>query len=422
MWRILSVVVIVLSGISVAHGQASKSPISSQGIGDIHDLSLMNHEGMGGLGVSASSLWYLNNINPALLPDNNLTVFQAGFASESRSVFTADNSSTNVGGNLSYLATAFPIKRNVWTSAIGLFPYSTVEYDFTQSSVIPGTDNRAVVNNRGSGGLNQFYWSNGFRINKNFSFGVKASYLFSSITRENTVYPQDTSNVTVAFQSNLVDKLSVSDIRFSFGGVFKIDSVFNNRTNFNVGVVYELGSNVNSYQFLELEKRTLAGVSFEDTVINDVQGNIYLPASLKVGVSLSRYNRWLVGVDVKRQTWSDFENFDGENDGLEDMMKIILGGEYIPDIASVSSYFKRISYRAGFIYTELPFVINGNQVNEIGINFGLSLPLGRFSSIDMAFGYGRRGNIAETTIEEEVLRFGLGVTFNDQWFIRRKYD
>lgn len=82
-----------------------------------------------------------------------------------------------------------------------------------------------------------------------------------------------------------------------------------------------------------------------------------------------------------------------------------------------------MTYRLGLTYEDLPYVINGNQVQDIGINFGWSLPVGRYSSVDMAFRYGRRGDIDEVGLDENYFRIHLGVTFKDpNWFVRSKFD
>ncbi|MEQ9167020.1 MAG: hypothetical protein RLO12_12250, partial [Fulvivirga sp.] len=94
--------------------------------------------------------------------------------------------------------------------------------------------------------------------------------------------------------------------------------------------------------------------------------------------------------------------------------------------SSVTSYLSRVTYKLGASYENTPYVVNNNntlnQVKDIGINFGWSLPVGRYSSFDMAFRFGKRGSVDKTLIEENYYKVYLGITFNDQWFIKRKYD
>jgi hypothetical protein len=81
-----------------------------------------------------------------------------------------------------------------------------------------------------------------------------------------------------------------------------------------------------------------------------------------------------------------------------------------------------MTYRTGVSYEEMPYLIGGSRIKDFGINFGFSMPVGRYSSLDLAVKAGKRGDLQTNTIEENYLKFYFGVTFNDQWFIKRKFD
>jgi len=398
----------------------SKSPFTSRGIGQINSNALSHNEAMGGLGLSNGTFWNLNNMNPALLPNNTLTVFAAGLAAEQRIVSNEILEETSTGGSLGYLATAFPIKPGQWTSSIGLAPYSNVNYGFTIRDRISNSSDSVDITESGSGGFSQFYWSNGFKITENFQVGVKATYLFSPI--ESNFESQLVTEDNQALVPSVQRRTSVSDFIFQAGVAYNKDSIFNNNIKLNLGATYDFGSKVNA-SLLESANLTQLGRNITtDTLRNDESGSIQLPWKVGAGFSFSNGQKWTAGLDVHYQAWSEYQNFDGESEELNDSYTIILGAELTPDPTSVESYFKRVTYRVGLSYQKTPFVINGEQVNDFGINFGWSLPVSRFSSLDMAFKYGRRGNLSDTLIEEEYFRFVLGVTFNDRWFIKRKYD
>jgi len=61
-------------------------------------------------------------------------------------------------------------------------------------------------------------------------------------------------------------------------------------------------------------------------------------------------------------------------------------------------------------------------LKDFGINFGLSLPVARYSSLDLGVKLGKRGDINTNTVVENYFKIYFGVTFNDQWFIKRKFD
>ncbi len=422
--RVLSVLTVLLGFAMIVNGQATKSPFTSLGIGDIIDNSLAHNQGTAGLGISNGSYWHLNNMNPALLPYNSLTVFSAGFVGINSNLKNNSTSEQNNGGNINYLATAFPVKPGKWTTAIGLMPYSNVDYNFSYTTTVTGSTDIVNISEEGTGGYNQFFWSNGYAINKRIFVGVKATYLFSSEEKRFSNTIQDIGNV---YTPIVTSRVTLSDFVFGAGLAFNQDSIFNSRVQFKAGLTYDLGADVKARKFESFD-RSINGqpAIASDTLVNNQRGTITLPSAIGVGISFNRSSKWMVGLDFKMQQWSDYQNFEGINTDLDDSYKITLGGEFTPDPSSVTSYLSRVTYKLGASYENTPYVINNNdvlnQVKDIGINFGWSLPVGRFSSFDMAFRYGKRGSVDKTLIEENYYKVYLGITFNDQWFIKRKYD
>lgn len=420
------VIVMILSLIATnTFGQASKSPFSSQGIGDIYDMGLAHNRGMGGLGISNSTFWHLNNINPALLPYNSLTVFSAAFIGENRVVENVTGSETNGSGNLAYLATAFPIKPGKWTTSVGLMPYSNVDYESQDTVNIVGALNgeQALKISSGTGGLNQFYWANGYAVNKNIFVGLRAAYIFSNIESDVAF---DLIDADGTFRRGQNERVSVSDFLFSGGLAFKKDSIFNNKIQLKLGLTYDFGATLKAEKFISTEQRTLDIPILRDS-LEDVRGQIELPQAIGVGISFNNGSKWMIGLDARFQNWSDFRDFNGSNENLGDQVKVILGGEVTPDQTSITSYFKRVTYRFGLSYENSPYQVANldgvfNQVNDFGINLGWSMPISRISNLDFALTYGVRGNVDDTIIREEYFRFHFGVTFNDRWFIKRKYN
>lgn len=97
--------VFLLLGIAVGvSAQSAASPYSIFGIGTLSSKALTFHDNMGGLGISNGKPWILNNINPALLPLNNFSTFDAGLSVEKRTLNTSELKQSNTSGGLSYLA------------------------------------------------------------------------------------------------------------------------------------------------------------------------------------------------------------------------------------------------------------------------------------------------------------------------------
>jgi hypothetical protein len=88
-----------------------------------------------------------------------------------------------------------------------------------------------------------------------------------------------------------------------------------------------------------------------------------------------------------------------------------------------------VTYRAGFRYENLGFKVQNQSITDIGINFGLGIPLKRsssafvnFSNINVNFEYGQRGTRNANLIKEDYFSMSLSISFNDKWFEKRKYN
>ena len=107
----------------------------------------------------------------------------------------------------------------------------------------------------------------------------------------------------------------------------------------------------------------------------------------------------------------------------EDASTISIGGFFIPQYNSFTSYFKRVVYRAGLHFEKTGLIINNESIKEFGISFGLGLPVGDvFSNANLGFEIGKRGTTNSNLIQENFINFQLSLSLNDRWFQKRKYD
>ena len=57
------------------------------------------------------------------------------------------------------------------------------------------------------------------------------------------------------------------------------------------------------------------------------------------------------------------------------------------------------------------------------MSFGLGLPVGtNFSNINLGIELGQRGTKDSGLIKENFLRLSVGLSLNDKWFTKRKFD
>ncbi len=417
---IFSVLLTVLLGTTQTLAQSTYSTYSIIGIGDYVDPAVPAAMGMGGLGISNASYWYLNNTNPALLYYNRIALFSAGVLSETKKINQQGFEPYNAGsGNLSHIAMAYPLKRDKWSFSLGLQPYSAVNYAFTYDGLPPISPNKSLILNEGSGGFTSLNLSVGGLVLKGLSVGLKVSYLFSG-------YEKKTSSVTNAnmpsYVARYLERQSVSDFIFGAGLAYQYKL---GEYKLGLGLIYDLKADVNGTKFIRIEQRTLSNtLIYSDTIEDNTKNTISLPPNIGAGVSFGKPQKWMVGFDYKTQDWSGLgEGTIVTPDKFTRGNKYVLGGEYIANVLDVKNYLKRITFRVGLTYEEKPYWLSDTQIKEIGINFGWTLPVSRFSSLDFGFMIGNRGTTDKNLVREDFFKVHFGATFNDnRWFIRPKFN
>lgn len=421
---------VVLGGIfslvllsNTVFSQVTHSPYSSIGIGDVLDPTTASKFGMAGLGISNHSYYNLNISNPALLYYNQVALFSAALLIESKTINQEGFEPYEAGsGQLNHMALAFPLMSGKLSTSLVLSPYSAVNYNVSYVAPIIGhlSDSAQYVS-KGDGGIDQLTLSLGGELFKGFSLGVKASYLFSSIRKESASYIPFVG--TNYYLSTYNERLSFNGFLFGGGAAYSYKFGENNSA-INIGATYDLETDLSSKYFARIDQELVSGSTiFADTLANDDPVTVKLPAKIGLGISYNHKNVLVAGIDYIVQDWAISKDPVSGASLYAKREKYVFGVEITPDVASVNNYLKRATYRIGTSYTKTPYIIGENHIEEFGINFGLSLPVVRFSSLDFGFQFGNRGTLTNNLIKENYFKIYFGVSFNDnRWFLRPKFN
>ena len=166
-------------------------------------------------------------------------------------------------------------------------------------------------------------------------------------------------------------------------------------------------------------------VVVEERKYDNGESKLKLPARVAFGAGIGEPRKWQAGAEVTYQASKDQSNrFDvSSNVGFENAIKYSIGGYYIPNYNSFSSYLSRVVYRAGARYENTGLVISSQSIYDAAGTFGLGFPItGTFSNINFGFEYGKRGTKAYGLVEENYFNVSVGLSFNDRWFVKRRYD
>ena len=423
------------------------SPFSRYGIGDIQDHTLTYQKGMNNTGlalpIDTTAPLFINLSNPASLSYLRLTSIEAdGNFYHTQIVNTQNYKVQRQSTNIHALVIGFPIKKHAGF-CFGLIPYSFVGYQIQQNI---NTNNIGYINYlyEGSGGLNKVFAAYGFSIRhlfkkqnsvynpfkewiKNLSLGINAHYLFGEFAQTATVnYPSNTTYY------NFVNdrRLRIQGISYEVGmhSYFLINKEKNNTL--HIGFLFSNPSTlrvINDYIAYNFSYTYLGEKYIVDTVLyaENETGKMKLPVSYGWGMSYIVNNKWGISADVKYTNWSKFYLLH-QNTFVKNNIEINMGGYFQPDRFGTERghYADKIIYRAGLGYNSGYQEFQGKSVPLYSVALGVSLPLGlykAFSAIHLSVQYSIKGQ-KNFILRENILKINIGMSLNDRWFIKYKYD
>ena len=412
--------IIFLAGSPFISAQSNtSSPYSISGLGEIAFKGNAINRLMGGLDIVSDSL-HANLNNPASLGDLKLVTYGLGLNYKSTKLSSSASNESVTSAAIDYLVVAIPTKK--FTFGFGILPATSVGYRL--QSVIEGDNINNVVNlNEGFGGLNQTFLSIGFKVFEFLNFGVSANYNFGKITNESSRQEQN-----IDFGTFFTKTSSLAGFNYRFATQLKIPLtskvrldamayyVPNNSLTATNESVYFTRS-VTTQDLGDFENVDLAAINLDETKIS--LGNQY-----SFGLGITKDKKWFVGGQYSRRNSADYVNnfISLDNITYANGSRLSFGGFYLPDYSSITSYWKRIVYRAGVRFEDTGVLFNNQPLKETGISFGVSLPMAGFSNANIGLEFGKRGSQDNGLIQESYWNLIVGLSLNDIWFIKRKFN
>ena len=406
---------LLLSLVSFAQ-EGTASPYSFYGIGDVRFRGTLENRSMGEIAIEQDSI-HMNLQNPASYANLKLTTFTLGGTQATAKLKTDTESANTRRTTLDYLAVGLPIGK--WGVGFGLIPYSSVGYKISSVSEDPAVNNRRF---NGSGGMNKAFFGVGYKVTPNFNVGADLNYNFGKIETNNFEYITDISIGTR--ELNTVD---LSGVNFNIGVMYK--TKINKKTSFFSSVNYTLESSLKTENNRNIST-ALYNSDFDLAIVDvldDVktEGSFKIPSKYSAQAGIGEARKWLVGVGYTFQGAGSLGNNYNSLDNVtyEKHSKYSIGGYYIPNYNSFSSYAKRIVYRAGFRFENTGLVINSEPIEDKALTLGLGLPLtGTFSNVNIGLEFGKRGTTAADLVQENYANVSVSFSLNERWFEKRKFN
>lgn len=413
-----------------AHGlfaqNATISPYSYFGIGDLRNNGSVENQMMGGISMYGDSI-HVNLANPAAYSKLWLTAYTAGISHTEYRLKDWSEEQNHSVTNLDYLSIGFPVAKNMGVG-FGIMPYSSVGYSLRDETT--NSNGAEVVNvYNGEGGLNRIYASVGFAPIKNLSLGVTANFNFGTLEYQRI---QSVEGVQFGTLDNRESRVNGYDFKYALNYTPTIKEKYTLYTSILVNTQGNLVSKntetLGSFSLATGSNIEVIDVDLDAANLRNTE--LKIPTRTTVGLGFGEDKKWFMGAEYSFQQFSDFENrFLGlDNVTYNNASTYAFGGYWIPDHTALTGYFKRVVYRAGLRYDKSGLEVNNKEINNFGITFGLGLPLSGatldtyFSNLNLGFELGRRGTTDANLIEESYLKINIGLSLNDKWFQKRKIN
>lgn len=417
---------LILSSVSIIHSQnRTSSPFSRYGLGELYPQGFGRNTAMGGTGIGLRSTHYLNNMNPAAYSaaDSMSFFFDSGLEGKMQSFSAPGGSQSFSDINFDYFAMGFSLGKKGGV-LIGLKPASNAGYLF--ESLQQADSEAHLMQIEGSGNITSFYGGFAYNITPRLSLGINGSFWFGNL--KHTAI-QEFVNDPNAYMYGTKTEHHVSNFMLDFGAQYVLE--LDRDRSFIFGATFRPKAGING------ESSTLTARGFSkaidgelfvdsDTIsseLNKWSSSIFsMPLKLGLGASYNIANKLTLAADYTLEQWAD-TNFPDEATETTNATYTALGAEFIPNERTGTKYFHRIRYRAGLHHKADYIKLNGYQVKDFGMSFGLGLPLGRSkTSVNLGYQFGKIGTSEKNQLKESYNRFTLSFTMHEAWFFKRKFD
>ena len=428
---ILAVFLVVSICVSAQDGTyGAYSPYSVYGIGDISKEGTAYNKTKGGTGIATRNRKFINYLNPAAVTARDSLSFMADFGLvQNNTVFKqGDLKSGHNTFNIYDFVLSFPIYRSS-AFMVGITPYSDIGYDFSSVETDPGiigNTGNITYDSYGNGSVYQAFFGAGVTFWKRLSLGAEAIYYFGNLDKITKMDYTDQS-----FRSlNSGSELTVRGVTGKFG--LQYEQELGGEVSMTIGATYRMGANMKGYS-KNFRYATQSSVtdSLRHTVDTLGARGMRFGDEIGVGIAVSGGEKWSAEFNYLRSDWtkSGFDSAPGFAVSGGSVFSSTVsqsfraGFEIVPNRNDMRSYLKTCSYRVGAYYDQAYYKLDGNNVNSIGVTFGMTLPVFQWhNGITLGVDLGQRSSNRNNMIRERYATFFIGLNIHDLWFRKVQYN
>jgi len=399
---------------SVFAQNTTLSPYSYFGNGQAATIRTAENNAMGGITSYADSTQFSLD-NPATLGKLQFVQYAIGANYKMSNQQSEASSAKTSTAAINYLALSVPTKHIAFS--FGIKPKSSVGYRIGGTTQLNDLEQRNIYT--GMGGVNTTFLGVAVNPIKGLSLGLSLNYNFGYTEKTLT---QGISEVQL--NTRLFTRSELSGVQYTLG--MHYSRMILSEYELQLSAMYVPKSSLES-----TNTRTISTISTTGAIRNEQTLNLgtlantsnQLSAETTLGAGFGKLQQWFLGVTYVASSQGITHPLETSPDvAYMPTSRFSLGGFYIPKYDSFTNYFSRVVYRVGARWEHTGLALKNQDIKDFGINFGIGLPLGVLSKVNIGVEVGGLGTTDAGLIKEKYTNIMLGFSLSDIWFIKRKYD
>lgn len=418
---ITSVVLLSLSHSTYAqNSNKENAPYSRFGIGEFRNGANTLLRGMGSITSAYSSPYAVNTYNPASYSSLKLTTYEGGAIGSRRNIISGNSDYRTGMATFSHFNIGVPVSEHAGFT-LGVRPFSHVYYNLSDTGARDGFGN-SVARYIGNGTTHYAFIGAGGEY-KGFSLGFNFGYLFGTLSKTTFIESLESTTTTHVLESEFSNYTRIGDIYWTLGAMHtaKLNDKLTLRTGATFAMNQDLKATRDEY-WIAILYRVSSGE--EDTAYTTPESTstYTIPMSYSAGIQLANTDKWTIGLDYSGMNAKDYRSFGNVDSTSNNAFRLSVGGEYTPDFSG-KKLLQRMTYRIGAYYGNDYISLRNTDINYYALTIGASIPFKRSTDrLHTALEIGRRGTETNGLFKENFIKFSVGISLNDKWFIKRRYD
>jgi len=396
--------------------QNNNSPYSINGIGDIEDGFLNRTTGLSSTGIAYRNNRYIITNNPASLSalDDQFFAGELGVTGDYINYSGQPvNAAYSTSGDITFRRFTFGTKLfKHWGSAVGLTPFSTENYEFSNLQALGYGGNAIPSYNEGFGGINKVYWSNAYEFFHHLSIGITSSYLFGSINSKNIL--QGPAGSAIYLSKN--DNTFYSNFYFNYG--LQYYTALGKHWDITIGLVYANQGTLNTDYTITVLNIDSVAVRTKETV-----GTFNIPPDYGAGIAITHNKKYTFLADYRYQSWGSLHS-NTSTFSYQNSQRASVGFEVSKKKTAFNQLFETSFLQTGLYYSQSYLIVNGKSINDMGVTVGFGVNSMRSPlSCNVILQYGVRGTTDNDLIKEGYIGASFIFSYRDFWYTKgRKFD